>query len=271
MMIPETETIECPTEGCDSRLVKDGLRNNKIGPVQRYLCKNCGAHFTVGGREQTPREVMQAAIGKVLSGESLRKTAIWLEQNTGVARSHPTIFKWVKRDRLAYRQFRKNQREIAAKRVALKHTKEEARIKQERKRVEDGLPVVHLRPPPKVTCPRCGGSHTTRHGIRYTTTDVVQIYKCKNCLRQWGQSSTRFPKHRIPIEVVLYASTRYFMHPTLRQIQKEIEDIFHRKVTRTTIMRWMRHEKKYRAQLPHREQVFPGRTSTIERLKNEAA
>ena len=267
--------MKCPK--CHrSNVVKHGRRNNRAGLAQKYLCRRCGAHFTIGGKRQIPKEAMRAAIAKVASGWSLRKTATWLQREMGVTRSHETIFKWVKHNRLAYKRFRKNQAEILAKYAERKRTKEEQRLKrleeQRQRGIVDGLSLKgHRRAPPNVTCPTCGSTQAIRCGLNYSQTEVVQSYRCKKCFRTWASSETRFPKYKTSIEVVLYADTRYFMHPTLRQVQKEIENIFHLTVSRTSIMRWIRHEKEHRAQLSHRNQVFPGLRATIDRLKNEAA
>jgi len=256
-------------------VVKHGHRNNRAGLAQKYLCRGCGAHFTIGGKEQTQKEAMRAAIAKVASGWSLRKTRTWLQTEMGITRSHPTIFKWVKHNRLAYKQFRKNQDKVLARYAERRRMREEERLKRlEEKRqkgIIDGLsPKGHRRAPPNVTCPNCGSRHATRHGLDYTKTEVLQSYRCKDCFRQWNSSETRFPRYKTPIEIVMYADTRYFMHPTLRQIQNEIENVFHLKVSRTSIMRWIRHEKEHRAQLPHRNRVFPSLRATIDRLKTTA-
>jgi transposase-like protein len=236
---------------------------------------------------------VEDAIKKILSGASLRETSMWLKQTTGISRSYMTIRKWVRQTPPAYEQFRKTQAELSAKyaarrqaletlkimrvreRAARKRVKEEQRLKrlEERRQrgIADGLsPKGHKRPPPDVACPTCGSTHVTRHGFDYTKTEVLQSYHCKECFKQWTASETRFPHYKTPVEVVMYADTRYFMHPTLRQIQKEIEIVFHIKISRTAIMRWIRHEKEHRAQLTHRGQVFPGLKATIERLKNQA-
>ena len=64
---------------CESRnVVKDGLRHNKHGDIQVYLCRDCEKHFTINlGFEKmksTP-QIITSALQLYFSGTSLRNVA----------------------------------------------------------------------------------------------------------------------------------------------------------------------------------------------------
>ena len=85
---------------CNSdNLVKDGLRHNKYGDIQRFTCKNCSKRFTINlGFERMKHnpQAITSAMQLYFSGESLRHTQKSLEL-LGVQVSHKTVYAWIKK------------------------------------------------------------------------------------------------------------------------------------------------------------------------------
>jgi putative transposase len=80
-------------------IVKDGLRHNKCGDIQKYNCKACGRYFTINlGFEKmrsTP-EIITSAMQLYFTGESLRNVQKFLRLR-GVNVSHTAVYKWIKK------------------------------------------------------------------------------------------------------------------------------------------------------------------------------
>jgi transposase-like protein len=80
-----------------SNLKKFGLRHNKYGDIQRYLCGDCHKTFSVNlGFERMKHnpQAITAAMQMYFSGESLRNTAKTLRL-IGAQVSHQTIYNWI--------------------------------------------------------------------------------------------------------------------------------------------------------------------------------
>lgn len=80
-------------------IVKDGLRHNKYGDIQKFNCKDCGKYFTINiGFEKMKHnpQGITTAMQLYFSGESLRNTAESL-QLIGMNVSHQTIYNWIKK------------------------------------------------------------------------------------------------------------------------------------------------------------------------------
>ena len=92
------DLITCPY--CDSQtLVRDGLRHNKNGDIQRFTCKECGKRFVRNlgfERLKATPEIVTSALQLYFTGESLRNTKKFLNLQ-GVTVSHQTIYNWIKR------------------------------------------------------------------------------------------------------------------------------------------------------------------------------
>jgi putative transposase len=88
-----SQCIYCNSE----QIVKDGLRHNKKGDLQVYLCRTCGKHFTLNmGFEgmKASSHVITSAMQLYFTGESLRNVQKFLKLQ-GVNVSHVTILKWI--------------------------------------------------------------------------------------------------------------------------------------------------------------------------------
>jgi len=96
IVIQTVDTLAC--QFCSSkRHVKDAIRHNKHGDLQRYLCKDCGKRFSVNigfeGMRATP-QVITSAMQLYFTGESLRNVQKFLRLQ-GVNKSHVAIYKWI--------------------------------------------------------------------------------------------------------------------------------------------------------------------------------
>jgi len=80
-------------------IVKDGIRHNKHGDIQKFNCTECGRYFTINiafERMKHDPKGITTAMQLYLSGESLRSTARSLKL-IGVEVSHQTIYKWIQK------------------------------------------------------------------------------------------------------------------------------------------------------------------------------
>ncbi len=85
---------------CGSRhVIKDGIRHNKAGDLQRFTCGECGYDFSVNvGFEKMKHDpkAITTALQLYFSGESLRNTQKSLRL-LGVQVSHKTVWKWIEK------------------------------------------------------------------------------------------------------------------------------------------------------------------------------
>lgn len=81
------------------KIVKRGVRKNKYGDLQRYMCKDCGKKFSFNiGFEKmkaTP-QVITSAMQLYFTGTSYRNVAKFLRLQ-GVKVSHVAVYKWVEK------------------------------------------------------------------------------------------------------------------------------------------------------------------------------
>jgi len=85
---------------CNSdQIVREGLRHNLYGDIQRWRCRTCQRYFTVNlGFERkrgTPRAIT-SAMQLYYSGASLRATQKFLRLQ-GVQVTHVTVYKWIQK------------------------------------------------------------------------------------------------------------------------------------------------------------------------------
>ncbi len=95
---PITEFHSCIF--CQStEIVKDGIRHNKYGNIQKFNCKSCGKYFTINiGFERMKHnpQGITTAMQLYFSGESLRNTAKSLRL-LGMNVSHKAVFNWIRK------------------------------------------------------------------------------------------------------------------------------------------------------------------------------
>jgi transposase-like protein len=90
-----TECIYCGS----ANIVKDGVRKNKYGNIQKFQCRDCGKYFTFNiGFEKMKHnpQAITSAMQLYFSGESLRNTMKSLKL-LGVEVSHQTVYNWIKK------------------------------------------------------------------------------------------------------------------------------------------------------------------------------
>jgi transposase-like protein len=91
-------------EGCrvcgSSNVIKLGLRHNKHGNVQKFMCKDCGHYYSDNeGFEYakvTPKAIT-IALDLFFKGVSLRKICDHLKQFEGIHVTHPAVLKWIRK------------------------------------------------------------------------------------------------------------------------------------------------------------------------------
>jgi putative transposase len=97
-IIPESNVQTCRFCG-SNQIVRAGMRHNKNGDLQKYLCRSCGHYFTINlGFEKmhaTP-QIITSAMQLYFTGESLRNVQKFLRLQ-GVKFSHVAILKWIRK------------------------------------------------------------------------------------------------------------------------------------------------------------------------------
>lgn len=96
---PSEPQTNPPCRRCGSGDVEGaGIRQNKSGPVRRFLCRACGASFS--GKEgfhnrRSDPEVIAKALDLYFRGTSLRQVADHFAQAYGLKVSDTTVYRWV--------------------------------------------------------------------------------------------------------------------------------------------------------------------------------
>jgi transposase-like protein len=94
--LPETRVV---CDSCGSpEVVCRGIRRNKSGDAQTYVCKSCGRRFVGRGgfskRRADPMNIARS-LDLYFRGMSIRKVREYLEQVERLSVSHMTIYRWV--------------------------------------------------------------------------------------------------------------------------------------------------------------------------------
>jgi putative transposase len=90
-----TNCIFCGSEN----IVKNAVRHNKYGDIQRYLCKTCGKRFSINigfEKMKASPQIITSAMQLYFTGESLRNVQKFLKLQ-GVKVSHVAILKWIRK------------------------------------------------------------------------------------------------------------------------------------------------------------------------------
>jgi putative transposase len=90
-----SECVHCHSQN----IKKNGVRHNKSGDIQRFICENCGRTFSINiGFEKMKHnpKAITTAMQLYFSGESLRNTMKSLRL-LGVKVSHQTVYNWIKK------------------------------------------------------------------------------------------------------------------------------------------------------------------------------
>jgi len=81
------------------RIVRDGLRHNRHGDIQKFHCKECGKYFPVNlgfERMKVSPQAITSAMQLYFTGESLRNVQKFLRLQ-GINVSHVSIYKWIQK------------------------------------------------------------------------------------------------------------------------------------------------------------------------------
>jgi len=91
------DNVKC--DKCGSKnTVKNGMRRNQSGMVNRYLCKECGYRFTDNNgfkKRRNEPEKIALALDLYFRGLSVRKIAEHFQQAYNLKVSHMTIYRWL--------------------------------------------------------------------------------------------------------------------------------------------------------------------------------
>jgi putative transposase len=96
VIIQPLDTLSCQFCG-STNFIKDAIRHNKHGDLQRYLCRDCGKRFSVNvgfERMRATPKIITSAMQLYFTGESLRNVKRFLELQ-GVKISHVAVYKWI--------------------------------------------------------------------------------------------------------------------------------------------------------------------------------
>lgn len=99
LQLPEPNSLTCKKCG-SPEIVKDGLRKNQVGNVQRFTCKVCGHRFVVNEgflKMKNDGKIVCLALDLYFKGNSFRKIADTLSQFYGVKVEHSTIIRWLQK------------------------------------------------------------------------------------------------------------------------------------------------------------------------------
>ena len=91
--------INCCIFCTSANIVKDGLRHNKRGDIQKYNCRDCKRYFTINlgfERMRATSQVITSALQLYFTGESFRNVQKFLKLQ-GVNINHNTIYRWIKK------------------------------------------------------------------------------------------------------------------------------------------------------------------------------
>lgn len=80
-----------------TNIIHRGMRHNRYGDLQRFLCKSCGRRFTQNfgfEKMKASPEAITSAMQLYFSGESLRNTQKFLTLR-GVQANHVTVYRWI--------------------------------------------------------------------------------------------------------------------------------------------------------------------------------
>ncbi len=98
VLAPIAATSACIHCG-SSHVVRDGMRHNKRGDIQKYVCLQCERYFTINlgfERMRNHPEVITQAMQLYFTGESLRNVQKFLRMQ-GVKVSHVAVLKWIRK------------------------------------------------------------------------------------------------------------------------------------------------------------------------------
>jgi putative transposase len=100
----EIRKIEPVTNQCcifckSFNIVRDGVRHNKCGDIQKYNCRQCNHYFTINlgfERMRATPQIITSSLQLYFTGESLLNIQNFLRLQ-GVNINHNTVYRWIKK------------------------------------------------------------------------------------------------------------------------------------------------------------------------------
>ena len=112
----------------------------------------------------------------------------------------------------------------------------------------------HTNKPPSA-CPHCGSHAITRKGVRKKKLEIVQLWRCASCKRNFTPGPAALRNKTYPIRLVLQALTLYNLGYSLNETARRLKSKSGRTISPSTIATWIG---------AHKEQT------TFRRLRSEA-
>jgi len=95
-------------------------------------------------------------------------------------------------------------------------------------------------------CPVCQSKNIIKSGKQYRQKGIRQRYQCKVCGSTFNNSGYFKGKH--PLSLVQYAIALYQRGLSLEKVQAELKSSFNVKISRTSILKWLK-----KANIPRRD------------------
>ena len=92
--------IDPPCKHDPLKIIKNGLRHNKTGDVQKYICTVCFKKFSFGPQKQKllNKEILVFILKEFGNGVSSRKIAKLCKERFNITTSYSSILNWVHKD-----------------------------------------------------------------------------------------------------------------------------------------------------------------------------
>ena len=102
----------------------------------------------------------------------------------------------------------------------------------------------HTNKPPGA-CPHCGSHSISRKGVRKKKLEIVQLWHCASCKRNFTPGPAALRNKTYPIRVVLQALTLYNLGYSLNETAKRLKSKSGRAVSPSTIATWIGAHKEH--------------------------
>ena len=126
----------------------------------------------------------------------------------------------------------------------------------------------HTNKPPSA-CPYCGSRVITRKGVRKKKLEIVQLWRCGSCKRNFTPGPAALRNKTYPIRTVFQALTLYNLGYSLNETAKRLKSKAGRAVSPTTIATWIGAHKAqttFRRLRAEAKTIYPP-TQTIRSIK----
>ena len=102
----------------------------------------------------------------------------------------------------------------------------------------------HTNKPPGA-CPHCGSHSISRKGVRKKKLEIVQLWRCASCKRNFTPGPAALRNKTYPIRLVLQALTLYNLGYSLNETAKRLKSKSGRRVSPSTIATWIGAHKEH--------------------------